>query len=122
MEVYQVKGSNSYSVRAVGTSNYQNALEKLAGGRSTESARTPVKVLLVEENDNPHDENAVKVEIEGKKVGYLSRSNASNYRSLLKGFGVEGVNVAYQGMIVGGWQKEGDYGDFGIRIDFPQII
>lgn len=122
MSVYKINASKSFSLRAVGTSNYQDKLEKFAGGRNEESARKSVEVVLIEENDNPHDPNAVKIEIEGEKVGYLSKNNAAHYRSILKGFNRDGAIVFCEGLIVGGWAKEGDYGDFGLRIDFPQIV
>lgn len=41
----------------------------------------PVKLIL--ENDNPHDRNAVMVQIAGEKVGYISAEEASHVREIL---------------------------------------
>jgi hypothetical protein len=38
---------------------------------------------MIPENDNPHDRNAVRVEVEGRHVGYLSRETAKDYRSYM---------------------------------------
>ena len=39
------------------------------------------QAMLVPENDNPEDANAVRVDIEGETVGHLSRRNATLWRS-----------------------------------------
>lgn len=41
----------------------------------------PVKLIL--ENDNPHDRNAVMVQIAGEKVGYISADEAPHVREIL---------------------------------------
>lgn len=41
----------------------------------------PVKLIL--ENDNPHDRNAVIVQIAGEKVGYISADEAPHVREIL---------------------------------------
>ncbi len=38
---------------------------------------------LVMESNNPHDKNAVRVDIDGLKVGHLSRADAKAYRRLI---------------------------------------
>lgn len=40
---------------------------------------------LIPEDDNPHDPKAVRVEVDGHKVGYLSRTNARRFRKRCKG-------------------------------------
>ena len=43
-------------------------------------ARHSVCAVLVAEEDNPYDANAVAVWVQGLKVGHLSRANARRYR------------------------------------------
>lgn len=61
----------------VGESFRQDEIEQLwsTGSDGTFTA------VLIPEDDNPHDENAVRVEVEGLHVGYLSRECAKDYRS-----------------------------------------
>ena len=58
----------------------------------------PVKLIL--ENDNPHDPNAVMVQIAGEKVGYISAEEAPHVREILSRRTVQFVSA-----FVGG----GDY-------------
>ena len=68
--------------------------------------------MLIPEPENPHDANAVRVEIKGRKVGYLSRVEAAHYRSLL-GLGQAPVAA----LIIGGWDRgDGDTGSYGMRL------
>lgn len=64
----------------VGESYRQPAIKKLwrQGG-----AERTFEAELVPENDNPHDQNAVRVEIEGTHVAYLSRESAKEYRGYM---------------------------------------
>lgn len=42
----------------------------------------PVKLIL--ENDNPHDHNAVMIQVAGEKVGYISAEEAPHVREILR--------------------------------------
>ena len=65
-------------VRVVGVSHYQDALTEIAG-RPEKRVRHPVTATLEPEPTNPHDANAIKVVVEGRLVGYLSRDDALRY-------------------------------------------
>ena len=60
-------------VRVVGTSHYQDALLALAPREADEEVRAETIARLVREPDNPHDPNAIAVQIDGRLVGYFSR-------------------------------------------------
>jgi hypothetical protein len=65
----------------VGESFYQSNLWHLAGARpGEERVREDIYAVLVAEDNNPYDANAVAVWIDGLQVGYLSRENAQRYR------------------------------------------
>ena len=118
--VGDLSGPGAYGVEIVGESNYQSALERICGGRDEESARKQVKALLVLENENPHDSNAVRVDIDGETVGYLSRREAKQYRVRLKEAGYPELRGRCDAIIVGGWDRgRGDRGHFGVKLDLP---
>lgn len=107
----------SFKVEVVGESNYQAALERICGGRSRDGAEKYVTATLVPEDSNPYDENAVRVDIGGVTVGYLSRHAAKTYRKRL-GASVGSRDCA--AVIRGGWERgRKDRGDFGVRLELP---
>ena len=113
-------GPGEYNLKAVGTSKYQSALDEICGGKTDEGQERKVRAVLFHEDDNPHDKNAVRVDIEGRTVGHLSRSDARNYRKQLSALGHPSITAACSAMIVGGWDRgHGDAGDYGVRLDLP---
>lgn len=62
----------------VGESYRQDALRQLWTG-----PETTFDAVMIPENNNPHDPNAVRVEIKATHVGYLSRETAEAYRSYM---------------------------------------
>ena len=77
----------------VGESYHQGAIRGLWAGPEVTFA-----AILILENDNSHDRNAVRVEIAGVHVGYLSRETAKDYRSCM---GAERCKVPVH-MVMGG--------------------
>lgn len=76
-----ITGDGSYGVEVVGESHYQQALRSIApdGGY----VRHECVAALILDDGNPHDRNAVRVEIGGQQVGHLSRQTARDYRAML---------------------------------------
>ncbi|MEJ7817801.1 MAG: HIRAN domain-containing protein [Thermoleophilaceae bacterium] len=64
------------SVNVAGESHYQDALRAISGQGEI---RHDTEARLIPEPDNPHDANAVRVEIDGAKVGYLPRDLAPQW-------------------------------------------
>lgn len=115
-------GPGTYSVDVVGESHYQAALEDICGGRTEEGHRLSVIALLVPENDNPHDSEAVMVQIEGHRVGYLGRTTARSFREALGAVAPEGSLARCQALILGGCDRgHGDRGHFGVKLDLPLL-
>lgn len=83
--------SGEYSERIVGELSYQVQIERLAGGSPDDGSSCDVAVtaILVRDDDNPVDDQAIQVQIEGIVVGYLTRASARLYRH----------------WIVGGWDR-----------------
>lgn len=90
------------TLEVVGESRRQENLWAIVGhGPRNERVRRECYALLVPETENPYDENAITVWVNGLHVGYLSRADAMVYRagviSLMKS-----APVAVAGEIVGG--------------------
>lgn len=113
-------GPGSYSIYIVGESKYQKELELICGRRTKESQQKIVNALLVHEDDNTKDNNAIRIEIKGLTVGYLSQANAIDYCKKLEDSGRKGHDATCSAIIVGGWDRGmGDQGHFGVRLDLP---
>jgi hypothetical protein len=70
------RGHGEYSQEVVGESNYQPALLAIRA-----SAEKPFhRARLVAEDDNPYDDQAVRVDVSGQTVGYLPRADARLWR------------------------------------------
>ena len=109
------RGSGSYRVQVVGESNYQRALERICGGRTEDGAEKYITAALVLEDANPYDKNAVRVDIDGSTVGYLSRDAAKAYRNRFRS---SGGRAECPALIRGGWDRGGkDRGHFGVLLD-----
>lgn len=112
------EGDGSYELEVVGESNYQEALNRLAGGKTEDGHEIECIAMLIPEPDNRHDPNAVMVQIEGKLVGYLSRDVAQAMTMLFKKHNLAGAQA--DAIIVGGWSgrrgRKSD-GHYGVRLD-----
>lgn len=81
------KKSTFFDVEVVGESHYQNNLRRIVGARFANGESHMTLARLVLEDSNPHDNKAVRVEIDGLQVGYLSRELAPKYREHLQQIG-----------------------------------
>lgn len=115
-----IDGPGDFAIEAVGESKYQRNIESIAGGKTEEGHEKIVDAVLFLEDSNPHDNQAVQVQIRGKVCGYLSRQEARQYRAALKRAGHPTLNATVKAMIVGGWDRgDSDTGHFGVRLDLP---
>lgn len=80
----------------VGESHSQDALLQVAGSGEV---RHPCEARLVLEDGNPYDSQAVRVDIGGRTVGYLSRADAKRYRVRVID---KGLTVSCNAVIIGG--------------------
>jgi hypothetical protein len=108
-----LEGDGRFRMPVVGESFCEGAFLEICGPRRPEGYDVIVAAALIPENDNRHDPKAVRIEIEGKKVGYLSRSMARRYRMRFAR-----RTVYCKARIVGGWDRgANDTGNFGVRLD-----
>lgn len=87
-------------INVAGESHYQDALHSLVGNSEGET-RLETTAALIPEPTNTHDPNAVKVEIDGKLVGYLPRQAAIDYGPMVKELAERGRTAVCEAMIAG---------------------
>jgi hypothetical protein len=116
-----IKGDGLFTYHVVGTSHYQQQLGRIAGGRREAAVYFRVNAVLSSEPDNPYDANAIQIQIDGERVGYVSRQDNVSLREKLRAAGVT-EDVQCRAEIAGGWYRgAADFGEFGLRLDltFP---
>ena len=118
LDCIELPGPGTYLGEVVRESLYQDALNAICGGKSESGHHKIVKALLVCEDSNPHDTDAVRVDIDGKTVGYLNRLNARHFRKQLIAGGCAGMPGLCSAEIVGGWDRGGgDEGNYEVKLD-----
>lgn len=112
-----LSGNGEYSLAVVGESHYQSALIDIAGPYSSEGNRVRCYAVLTLENNNPHDKNAIRVEIGGDTVGYITRKDAPLLREQL-GFRHSGETRFFVDAVVRGGRTGQHYG---VWLDLPVV-
>lgn len=111
-----IDGDGEYDLEVVGESYYQDALVRIAGPHTEDGRRVKVSAVLYLEPDNPHDRNAIRVEINGATVGHVSRELAPELRKELISQGARsGHRIGVDAIIVGGRIGE----SYGVWLDVP---
>ncbi|WP_435005141.1 hypothetical protein P12x_003034 [Tundrisphaera lichenicola] len=115
-----LNGPGKYAVDVVGESNYLANFERIFGKRGEDGVDETVEAGLVLEDSNPKDNQAVKVEIQGRTVGYLDRKTARSYRERLAEMNIGKPALRCSARVRGGWDRGvSDKGDFGVKLDLP---
>lgn len=102
-------------IAVVGESNYQPALRAICGTKVGEAVRFECFAALVPEPDNPYDSNAVRVEIQGKLVGYLSRADAEELNEAIVDATQREQNGLVRAMIAG--REDGETTNLGVFLE-----
>lgn len=115
----ELPGPGTFPLAIVGESHYQQQLEAVCGGRTEDGVDYRCSALLVLDDANRYDPNAVRVEIDGQHVGHLSRDDAQAYREYLD-LHANGPTVGVcRAKVTGGWDRgPDDRGHFGVKLDF----
>ncbi len=88
-------------MNVAGESHYQEALHEIVGPGAEGEVALDTEALLVPEPSNPHDPNAVMVQIDGRLVGYLPRHEAVAYGATLRKLSERGRTGACEARIAG---------------------
>jgi hypothetical protein len=105
------------NVDVVDEADYQETLERLAGGRSERGTITQVVALLNREPTRAHEKDAVRVTVDGETVGYVGKWDAKDLQPLMLRLEKDGSPAWVRGNIVGGWADDGGDEAFRIRLD-----
>jgi len=109
---------DTFDLPVVGESHYQEALESICGKRNDDGEDRIVDASLILEDSNPHDSHAVRVDIQGKTVGYLSQEDARRFRESVAQTGGTGGIVTCKARIRGGWDRgPDDRGHYGVSLN-----
>lgn len=112
--------AKKYNFQVVGESACQSELDAIAGPKSAQSKKLDVEALLILEPNNAHDKNAVAVLINNRKVGYLSKAHAIEYRKAIRDLpGAEAGKTLVRVRIIGGWKDSYGEGNYGVLLDIP---
>ncbi len=108
--------NDTFSSEVVGESHYQRNLRSITGGKTPDGVEKFFEAELVLEDSNPHDKNAVRVDIQGMTVGYLSRERALRWRKLQTRSKIRKCPA----VVRGGWDRgPDDQGHFGVWLKLP---
>ncbi|WP_224992498.1 hypothetical protein [Acinetobacter pittii] len=106
--------SRVYLVDIVGEQSYQANLRKIAGPKQEKSKYVEVMASVVSEPFNAYDKNAVKIEINGLTVGYLSRDDAKSLAGKV-------INKTVPALINGGWLDDDSEGSYGVKLGIQSL-
>lgn len=103
-----------YIYNIVGEQAYQNNLKKIAGPKEEESKFFECQAKVSSDPFNQYDKNAVKVEINGLLVGYLSRGDAAKLAGKV-------INKIVPAVIDGGWKDADSTGSYGVKLAINNV-
>ena len=119
---FQSSNLEPYPLEVVGESRYKDNIKSLFTELDLSDENGVDKedffAQLILEDKNIYDPNAVRIDIEDKTVGYLSRQNAPLYRQLLQILDFKNSIGSCFASIQGGFQlNDGEIADFGVHLD-----
>jgi hypothetical protein len=115
----RLQGNGTYEFAVLGVSHYRPALEKLCDVDQRDPKT--VEAVLVPEDTNARDKNAVRVEIQGRTVGYLPPDLSEAYRKRLAESGYPGArSICKAQLIVRMHSSMGGHADYSVRLDLPR--
>lgn len=114
-DYFVIESSGSYSQGLAGESHYFDAISK-AVKRQTGEHLTLAEIIR--EPENKFDSNAVRVEINGRKVGYIPRTEAPSFHPLLSYAASVNQRVFASCRV---WVSDSDdaYGSVSLDVDDP---
>jgi hypothetical protein len=108
-------------VAIVGESNYQHHLKQVVGTPDDNGVAVSCVAFLIPEPTNQYDANAVRIDINGGTVGYLSKSDAVKFHRRLKREELTGAITSCPAMIFGGKQASGARTPYGVWLEMHRL-
>ena len=122
-EVVHLSGDATYAMDITGEEDYQAALEDLGWPRQSEGVhQIETARLVIADNRTGSNRNAVRVEIRGQLVGYLSLQDTIQYRHYLHAKGKPNAYGQCRALIKGGWvTPDGTEGPYYVALDISAL-
>ena len=115
-----VAGDGHYDLEVVGAPRYQKYLKTLNKHTLKKGGQQALIAKLHYENCNTYNNKAIRVVINGGKVGYLPPEDARLFRTRLERVEQKGTIICCNALIIGGkrnWRLKQT--DFEVRLDLP---
>ena len=96
-------------IEIVGESFHQDEIRKIA----KRVGKAEFSITLRPEPNNPYDENAVAVDVDGVSVGHLAKGMAKDWQSMILSAEAEGFSVVGAATVCGGTDDKPNLGVFG---------
>ena len=121
--VMAVTTTGAYDCQVVGEATFQDNLIRIFGRYVRNPESKPCNVLLVPEPTNQVDALAVRVDIDRRTIGYLSKEGARKFRRKFKLDARSEQRFTCAGVVRGGWKRgwwfNRDIGLYGVWLDLP---
>ena len=120
---FESSQQDPYPLQVQGESHYRADIEEITDHLDEDDGEgvdaNDFTARLVLDDNNQYDPgNAVRVEIDGKLVGYLAKPIAKAYRQRLTQLGLSDVIGECAASIKGGFAlSEGGWAEYGVRLD-----
>jgi hypothetical protein len=122
-DIVMLVGNTKYELEIMRQEHFQATLEAICGPRVPRGVNRFETAWLFLEDISPNGKNAVRVEIRGKRVGYLSPEAAIQYRRQLIARGKPDADGQCQAVIKGGWiSSDGRKGPYSVWLDTPSLF
>jgi hypothetical protein len=123
-DVVYLQGAGNYEMDIAGEEGYQAELEELCGPRQPDGVRQleVARLVLDPKRGYSANKNAIRVEIRGKQVGYLSVQATIHYRRYLAAKDLPNTRGQCPAVIWGGWvTPDGSTGPYYVSLDMPDL-
>jgi hypothetical protein len=114
--IVKSNGGGTFSSYAVGHPHHQEALKSIFSDRTPENNEKLVEAVLVIDDANPYNSQAVRVNIQGQTVAYLNDGNAKQFRKKMKEKGSSEIKATCVAKIVY-WERE--FNNYLVVLDLP---
>jgi hypothetical protein len=112
--VRRLRGDGEFSVKAAGTSHYQEALLAIKDG-FRKNQYPDFLIEVVPQPDNPHDPSALQLMRDGSLLGYIPAEITSEIHEALKRVGQDGQACKVLARLVGHREKS-----LGLRLNMER--
>jgi len=126
----QVQGNRLFALEVVGETYHHDSLERIllkrVDGMSMREdgsliADIECPAILESMPDNPHDENAIAVRIDGLRIGYLSRRVANALSDQIRRFGYRIIEIQCIALIKAYMYDDGE-STFSVQLDMEELL